>query len=131
MSFELSSLLLDPKAEAEGSVVDLGDGGKIRIRHINHPVFKRALRRGVGKYRARDIDSLPEAKQNKILAQSIADGLLIGWEDVTENGEPLEFNMENVLRILMKYPSFVEIIIDEAQKISNFQDSEVEELSGN
>jgi hypothetical protein len=57
----------------------------------------------------------------RLLAESYAEAVVLGWEGVTDrDGNPLPFNRENCVRLLTDLPSLFEDVREQAQNASNF-----------
>lgn len=114
----------DTNMEKTGIWLDYG-AFRIRVARAggsNHK-FAKALEVVSKPYRrAIEREVLPEDKGIEILVTAYARGVILGWEDVTdEKGSPLEFNEKNVIWLLTKLPDLFRDIQEQAAKFSNFQ----------
>ncbi len=109
----------------DGSETD----AKLKVIGVNSPAVKNYSRRmyqefktreQAAKRRGREADelSLEEAEE---LAVNSAAVRLIGWEGLEENGKPIPFNKEEVVRVLTQYPFIRENVMKESDEILNFR----------
>lgn len=71
--------------------------------------------------------TLDPAIGEKIMIEVYADTIIIGWEGVCdEHGNYLEFNRDNVIRILTDLPDLFADIQEQAGRLSTFRDDEIE-----
>lgn len=63
----------------------------------------------------------------KIMTEVYADSIIIGWEGVCyPNGDPMPYTRDNVIRLLLDLPDLFADIQEQAQKLSNFREEEIE-----
>lgn len=82
-------------------------------RHME-PIYRRYRQLGKG------IPDVPENVHEEALSKCV----LLGWEGIEENGQPLEPSEANRLNMIRKYPRFKSLIIREASNLRNFQRDE-------
>lgn len=107
----------DTEAEAAGRWFPIGTGAKLKVARSNTPAYRKALRTKIA---ANNIDladksDATEALVETIVAEVLAETVLVGWEGLTFKGEPLEFNKANAAKILA--------FKDFRAKVQSFSDS--------
>lgn len=116
--------------EKEGIVLDIGPS-KWRVRRAggSNAEFKKLLAKRVSPHKALLKQNLmPETQGNEILAGVFADTVIIGWENVTdEDDKPLEFNRDNVIKVLTELPDLFLAIQEACEDHSNFQKEIIEQ----
>lgn len=101
------------------------DDARFKIRSTSSKAYRKAIQRASkGKSSHRLTKDLKAAE--KFGVEAMADGLLIDWENITENGKPLECNRENRIKVLTVGVALREFLATEAQAIELFE-QEVEE----
>jgi hypothetical protein len=91
----------DENAEINGVWQKLGDA-ELLIARANNPRYARALTTQAEKHQA-ELDKGDEdadALSNKLLVDVFAETLLLGWKNVSYNGESLPYTPENARKVL-------------------------------
>lgn len=103
----------DPKVEQEGVVLELGlnqrgEMAALRIARAGgaNVAFSKLVEQKLKPHkRAVQTDSLDKAVADNIMKDVYASTVVVGWENMEdENGEPLEFTKDNVLKVLNDLP---------------------------
>ncbi len=118
--------------ETDGIVLDYGDSGKIRIARAggSNRKYTEQVRLKLLKPYERQIanNTMDEEASTRIFAEIYASTIILGWEGVSdENGKPLAFTRDNVIKLLTDLPELFRDIQDAAQKFSNFREAELDE----
>ena len=122
----------DEKKELEGVVHDLGEGAKVRVARIGNPKFKLVFNRLTKPHKQMmQRGTLPEATGDSILIRAMAETILLDWEGIEEDGTPVEYNKEEVIRLLTEYKDFRDLIANLASDMDSFKSLADEELKGN
>lgn len=124
------------EAETEkGVVLDYGAAGKIRIHRAGggNQKFKNYTSAKLKPYtRQISAGTMDEEVSRKLTADIYARTVIVGWEGVLDrSGNVLEFNYDNVVKILMDLPDLFEDIQRAAQDAANFRADIQEEVAGN
>jgi len=103
----------------EGIWVEFEDA-RFLIRSTHSKAYRKAIQKAAkGKSNHRLTRDLDVAENFGI--EAMADGLLLDWENVTENGTPLECTRENRVRMLKLAPPIREFLAAQAQDYANFE----------
>lgn len=134
MGFDLTKNNLSEKAEL-GYTFELlipevqeKTGAFITVRGVQSPKVKAHSRRvfaqiqqkeQVAKKRGKEVEpmTLDDAEDMAIDAAFVR---MIGWKGVEENGKALEFNEENVKRVLREHSWIREQVLAESDQLTNF-----------
>lgn len=74
-----------------------------------------------------DQGTLAEDVMRRVLAETYAESVITGWENVTdEQGKPIEFTTENVTKLLLDLPELFNDIINSATDLKNFRAAAIE-----
>lgn len=122
----------DKAKEKDGVWQDMGDGLKMRIARIGNPKYqkrfealskphRRALRRG----------TLSNEIAEKLLIQCMSETIVLDWEGIEENGEEIQFSVENAIRILTDYPELRKYVEDIANEMEGYKADDDEEAIDN
>lgn len=76
--------------------------------------------------------TLDNDKAGELMQLAFIKGCLLGWEGVAgRDGEPMEFNEGNALKLFGDLPDLFTTLNEQANKISNYRVEEIEEAAGN
>lgn len=121
------------KEAGEGIELKYGDSS-ITIHRAggSNAKFRKQNDANLRKY-GRDIDlgTLDDETDRKIMVDLYVDTVIIGWKNITdENGNPLEYNRENVVKLLNDLPELFADIRRVATNVAFFKEKELEEDLG-
>ena len=121
--------------DADLSAVDEGvwtefDGSQFKIAHISNLKFQRALSKLQQPHMRKINEGRLDPGVNKtILAQAMAEGILVDWKDVkTKAGEEVKFSAKAANAALLANVEFRDFVSDFATNIGHYRDEEVAEL---
>jgi len=124
----------DENLETSGIWIDYGSF-KFKIARAggSNEKYRRLLQNRMKPYRRQvQTETMSEEKASEILLGTFVDSVLLGWEGVTDReGNPLEYNRENALKL---FTDLRELFLDlqtQSQKVSLFRKMEVETDLGN
>lgn len=117
---DLKTFKTDPKLEQEGVWIPLGDG-KLRIARLNNPRMGAAFAALIRPYRG---GIVPPAEEERIMLDCLADHVLVGWENITRDGEPFPYSVENA-KAALQIKDFAEFVLERARDMEQFRTSEV------
>lgn len=131
----------DEKMEAEqGITLDYGDF-KIQIARAggSNKRYSKLLNKKLRPHRRRlETDTMEEETARKIMIETFASSIIIGWESKDEEGKfvvgihdedgaIIEYNKQNVFDTLVKLPDLFRDIQIQADKVSLFRAEELEQ----
>ncbi len=80
--------------------------------------------------RAIKLETLDPEINKSIIIKSFVLGALVDWKNVNdEDGKPLEFSSENAISLFKKLPDLFLALQEESEKLSNFQEAEIEDIA--
>jgi hypothetical protein len=123
----------DKKAETEGTWIDLGEGLKVLIRRANSKASK-AVRKRLEKPYLTMLrkDILPENIQEQINNRHVAEGILLGWEGVTdEKDKAIPFSVDAAIAVFTDLPDFRDDIVNFSVEAATFRSKALEDERGN
>jgi hypothetical protein len=121
--------------EMSGVWVDLAEGVRLRIARWNNPqqvVRTLELQRPYWKQHNRRSPDIK--KQAEILTQVIAETVLVGWDNVTDDaGNAVPYSREKALEYLSDpaMHDFREFVVNEAQDQAKYRDEDLEDAAKN
>lgn len=122
-------------AEINGVPVTFGGAGKIRIARAGgaNERFAAAFERKTrGRRREIEAGTMPISEQRRLSIEAFAETVVLGWENIVDkNGQPMEFNRANVVKLLTDLPDLFDRLRDEATAMTNFQQQALEADAGN
>ena len=118
----------NPIAENEGVWVELGEGAKIKVARSGNAANRRKLAKLMERHRAvLRSRNLPEDVLERIMIEVMAETILVGWDGIDEDGQPLPYTVENADRLLTTYRDFRDQVSAIANDINLFRaESEAE-----
>jgi hypothetical protein len=119
-----------PKFEVEEGInLDYGDF-KIRICRAGgaNKRFGKLLNSRLKPHRQRmATDTLPEEVALKIMIETYADTIVLGWDGVTDaENKPLDYNKENVIKLFTDLPELFRDVQRQADNQSLFRAADLE-----
>lgn len=98
----------DESVEQGGVEIDYGEGVKIKVARAGgaNKRYVKCLELMHRKYRKQiQLEILSNDLANQLLIKAYAEGVVIGWEGVTdEAGEPMPFSVENCVKLFTDLP---------------------------
>lgn len=124
----------DKNLETNGVVLDYGDF-KITVARAggsNKEYLKSLERKSKALRRKIQTGNLSNEQANEVLLEVFADTVVKGWEGVCDkDGNPLQFNRENVLKLLTDLPELFRDIQNQASEVELFREAQLKEEAGN
>ena len=130
----------DKSLERDGIVLDYGFNSKnqpvqIRIARAGgaNTKFAKVLEQKMKPYkRAIANDTMDNKVAEKLLVEAYADAVILGWEGVEDReGSPLEYNRDNVVKVLTDLPDLFIDIQQQSQKSALYRAELREAEQGN
>lgn len=122
---DLNQVKVDADKARNGAWIDVDDTTRLLIARAGGQNFRRTMQKYLLEHRE-DIanDSFSDDAYRNLLAEIMADCVLLGWEGLTENGEPIEYSKEKAAALLSDpdYEDFFEIVSSYAENIENFRE---------
>lgn len=131
---DLLNLRTDLNKEQEGTWVDIGKGARLKIARIGNPAYKETFRRLTKPYqRQMRTGNLPDEVAEKILARCLAESVLVGWEGLEMDGEPIQYSRKAAMDLLMnpQLKDFRDLVTELANEVELFRQEEMEEAEKN
>lgn len=125
----LSDWAVDPALEQQGVIIDLGRGRTLTIRRAGGS--NRAYQVKLGELASRHRGphgtlTLEEAEAENLMIEAYAETVVIGWQGIEADGQPLRFAPANCAQLLRAFPEIWRRVREEAEKVANFRASELE-----
>jgi len=125
---------MDQSVESEGFTLNLVDGD-VTISFViaraggSNTKFSNRMQALMRPHqRAAASGQLKDEIAKEILIRVMAEALILGWENVADrNGEPMEHNVDNCIKLLTDLPELRDAIWAEANKAANFISEDREE----
>jgi hypothetical protein len=117
---------VDNKAAEEGKWFTLQDGGRVRVAKLGCKAFTAEVQRlqkphvGVLRSGGDTAETL-----DLITIKAMSKTVLLDWEGLDIDGEPVEYSPENAERLLTEYPEFREFISQLSVDRKNFSPEDV------
>lgn len=127
---DLSTFETDQDAAEEGVWCDVGDS-RLKVARYGNKKFQRYLQRLVAPYKQiMQKGQMPEETSEKLMIQALSKHVLLGWENLTVDGESVEYSTANAIEILSneRFKDFREIVVSMSQEADLFRKEEVEEV---
>lgn len=122
----------DKDKRENGVWLALGGNAKVKVGYIKSERYRKIYGDLCREHRALLRTGDADAAE-KILNLAIADGLVLDWEGLTEDGKKLPYSQETARRIISdpEYKEFRDYIYDYAIQRDNFVEEEIKEGSKN
>lgn len=121
--------------DADFSSIDEGvwaefDGSRFKIAHISNAKFQRALARLQQPHLRKIQEGRMDPELNKkIVAQAMAEGIVLGWENVKNKaGDQVPYSAKAADAALQANVEFRDFVSDWATNIGHYREEELESL---
>jgi len=132
---DLIKIASDPQKELEGTEVTPWDDETVLvIARYNNSKFRNMQARLMEPHiRAAGRKGVSTEQANEILSKCIAKTILLGWRNLSLEGQPVEYSEEKALELLRdeRLADFKETVMAEAQDFENYRLAAFEEDLGN
>lgn len=130
----------DRKAEREGRWFDLVGvinedgtlpGFRMARMSKSNPEYQAAVEHAAKDLKqAFDLDTLTENIAGPVMRKVFVETVLLDWRNVRDNdNNPITFSKENALKLFEDLPDLYLTLVEQAQKLSNFRNKEVEAVA--
>ncbi len=113
---------LDPiKAQGGVWVTIDNDGTQICVARNNNPKYLKIINAKV-RDRMAELKAtvISDDDKERLTREAIAEGILLGWRGITDNGVEAPYTPEKAYEFFQRGPDFLELILREADRLSNF-----------
>lgn len=127
--FDLSGCSVDTALETEGVWRDIGDGATLKIARLNNPKYTACFNRLIRPFRRQiQAGTLAESKQAELMAEALAETVLLDWKGVYAEDAELPYSKQEARRILAdpQYSPFLAQVVELAQDEAAYRQMEVE-----
>lgn len=128
--YDITKDFTDAGLVSEGIWVEFFGGARLKIASTDSPKYKAHLSRLAQKNKVR-LDTTNEETillVQAITCESLAKYVLLGWEGIVENGEPVVYSRDKAYEYLMASSKLRDFVQAEADRTSNFQTVTAEEV---
>lgn len=128
---DLNTIRQDPNKAKKGVWIAYGDA-MILIGRFGNKAFIEKFNSRVAPYKNM-LETIPEETSERIMAEVIAETILLGWENIQINGETVEYSFDEAVSILSnpEYEPFRRWVMDQSNNLENFRLTQVETDLGN
>lgn len=129
-----NSFNTDPELEKRGVILDFGNGEWVRIARAGggNKKFIQLFESLMKPYRrAFELGTMDDEKAAKIMHEAFAKAIVLEWHITGPDGNEIEFNVENAIKVFQDLPEFFGTIKAEAENRANFRRKAQEEESKN
>jgi hypothetical protein len=136
---DFNTYAYDRDLAENGRKIDLGDDAYLIIcRWLNKRMQKRFndlmspySNESItfGKFAANS--EVPDEKQADIMRQVVAETVLTNWGGMTDEGVPVEYSVENAIKIFKKHEGFMLDVIERSQDDATFKSQAMDAELGN
>lgn len=113
----------DEQKEVEGAWIPLSETARIRIARMGNPQYAACVKRLALPFRSGGVldEDIPDSVWKQITREAAAETILVDWEGVTRDGEPLPYSKEEALKLLTARKDFYGLVLTAAQNMDNFR----------
>lgn len=122
----------DAKAEAEGVWIPLSATARLKIARIGNPRHQVCLKRLSLPYikPGMRMSDIPDEMYQEIAREAVAETILVDWDGITREQEPLPYSKAEALAAL-KMKDFYELVVTAATTLETFRTARLAELEKN
>ncbi len=121
---DLAKFRTEAALEDEGVWIELGEGARARVGRIGGRRYREAFQRHLKPYqKAARLGALGEAQAERILVETLADAVLLGWENLTLDGAAVPYERDRARDVLADpaYRDFRNLIVEAANEAESFR----------
>lgn len=103
------------------------EGVRFRVARAGNRTFLNATDKFEAPFRKQIArGTMPTEKQIEVQCRAMAEGILLGWEGITDENGPLEYSTDNAYALLRWYPEIREFVFETAVNAETFRRDETE-----
>lgn len=109
--------------ETDGIWIDYGSYGRVKIARAGgkNRAFRSLMERRLRPYRsAMNMGTMDEQVLERITRECFAETVVLDWEFLGPDGEPLPFSKEKCVELFEALPDFFTEVVNESQRVVNF-----------
>ena len=131
-NFDLSTFKTNEEKEVEGVWETLDTGCEVKVARWGNARMNEYYQRFPRVVRQRiDSGQVSDDRSAEILAEVMANTILLDWKGMADEGKPLKYSADNAQMALFKYKDFRVVVTEIAQDFKLFHDESVEDTVGN
>jgi hypothetical protein len=124
---DLSQFKTDQTLEQEGTWVTVDGDSRVLIARMGNERYKDMLQRKTKPFRhAIRNSTMKDEVFEGILVEVMAHTILLGWENISDEGKQVIYSPESAKQLLLKYKDFRDLIVGFAQDAALFRKEELE-----
>jgi hypothetical protein len=118
----------DADKELNGTWVDIGDGGSVKIARSGNKRYLELFQQKIKPHaRAIRTKTLKNEVAEAILIDCMAQAILLDWAGLEDNGQPLKYSTAEAKRLLTDYKDFRNLITELADDMETFRQEQLED----
>lgn len=124
----------DDKKETGGVWIGVGAGAELLIARKGNRRYTDKLKRINAErsvQRRVALDTLPEDESIEIMAEIMAETILLGWKGIKDNGVDVEYSVENAKSRLIEYKDFRRLVDELSEEQALFREEQRKEATKN
>lgn len=129
MAFDIfDNFATDEKLEVVGvwHNLDVAGTSRIKVARMDNPRYQQAMQ-NLYAQKAKELHAEPDEARTEpgsvtrqVMAQGLAESILLDWEGISYKGKVLKYSKENAVMVLA-HKDFLELVLRLANDITNFQ----------
>ncbi len=127
---ELTKYAIDEQREVGGIWVETSASGRLLVARAGNPRATAMFERLSKPYQS-NRGGIPKDIEETLYLRVMARHILLGWEGVTEGGQPVEYSPEAAEKLLKKYKGFREEVLAYATNLDLFRAEQAKEIEKN
>lgn len=126
-SFNLNIGAIDLEKAEAGTWIEYDNGIEFLIARSNTPAYRKAVRHMHKRYKRQiDNETLSDEKSDRLMAELMADHILLDWSGLKNGKEEFKYSRENAVAFLSdeRYAEVRLWIMAQADDLENFREDE-------
>lgn len=125
---DLKHFKTDSASELEGVWVAIGETGKLKLARANNRNYRKRLQGLLKPHRVQfKTDTVPPNVLEDAVALATAETILLDWQDITLDENPLVYSPEEAAKQLKASPDFLELVLELSGDMSLFREQSEQE----
>lgn len=110
----------DERKEVEGVWIPLSTTARIKVARMGNPRYRDCIKRKKAAYRQTGIE-IPSDVLEQMVRETVAETILVDWEGITTDGQPVPYSKETALTFCTDLQEFYNLVLSASDTMETFR----------
>lgn len=112
----------DEQKEVDGAWVPLSATARLRVARMGNPRYRECIKRLSAPYRTAGLASaIPPDVYQQLVREAVAETILVGWEGITTDGQPVPYSNAAALTYCTELKDFYDFVLTASDSMETFR----------